>query len=851
MTAPLLQVPLLADAHATGARIDVSFTLERPLPPSLIPDRPELRVVRAQLGMPTDSDGGVVVADLRELFVMPTQAFERIERLQARTRNTGLSDGALEAEVALYSDAVQPSEPVMARVRLFDAATQGVAEDLFEEVSRVERTAVAAAGWSSHDAIEIFHTPGGGPEESAGVVEIFTGSTVTPPLANQLRWTPDGAPTRTVQFETYTHRKYDRRVEASDLEMEVRDIETPDADPGVTWLTLSAASDEDAGKVFWSLEVRDRDVDPEVHYYYMVYDLAAGEPLGEATALATRDYGASRDLFFRLPGSYQRADEPDPTTPTGAAGPLRRFLQPVGHSVDLGRSLARSTRDRHDVFTVRADLLPHLARMIGWSPDLTAAAEVQRRDILTAPELFGSVGSTRNIKALVNRATRWPCRVKEFVNNVFLTNAPETIRLWELWGIRNDGTQWTTPVQLTLTLDIDARPALAVDAGGDVWMFWHSDRETDGGPREIWRQRLDGVDTDPMRARAGASDDVPELVATDEDPAAVWDGAQVWLFWSSDREGQWDIWGRTFDGTGFGGDPVRLTDHASADRSPAAAFVPGAPGRLWLFWSSRRRGPADIWARSLDVVSGIWSDAERVTESPLRDDRPAACVDATGTLWLFWTRDAGGRQTIWYKQHDGTSWLDPVDSELDVAHVRDEAPAVVPWNAGVFLLWHSNHAGAWQIWGRAHDGTSWGSATRLSRSVAGSKEPAAVIDGGGDMRVVWRSQRRARRYRSRTLDLDDTTMLAPMGTFADHVHYTYDTATSNDDWYDRGAVGLYLTPDTAVTSEIEANVARLRTFVDPFRAVPVRYVWLPADGGVDEELSPANAMDEDWSDELV
>src|SRR5205823_2982133 len=140
-------------------------------------------------------------------------------------------------------------------------------------------------------------------------------------------------------------------------------------------------------------------------------------------------------------------------------------------------------------------------------------------------------------------------------------------------------------------------------------------------------------------------------------------------------------------------------------------------------------------------------------------------------------------------------------------------------------LWHSNHNGPWQIWGRAHDGTGWGNAMRLSPSVHGNKEPAAAIDSTGDMRVVWRSQRRARRYRSRTLDFDDAIMLAEMGTFDDRAHYTYDTGLEPDDWYARGTVGLYLTPDTNDAATIAAVIDRTTSFLEPFRPAPVRYTW--------------------------
>lgn len=838
---------LVVRAHPAGRRIDLEWRSERAIP--AVADVPTLRLVRRRLAYPVGPEDGSVVIELPDLYFAPSQPWARLERWQFRTVNTPTPDGALEADLTLYFEDPAPSEPAQARLAVFDDASQSVAVDLVTECSRVVRTAGPAAGWQDREALELFRTPGGGPEEPGGVLEIFQGND-DPTIANRVVWTPAAGPVRTADFDAMRRWLADR-TEAALLTYETR---AADGDPGLPWLTIAVAQDLDAGTEAWSIEVQDRDLDPLVEYYYALFDLASAEPLlAHAVALATQDHDSPRRLFLRLPGAYQRADEPDPTRPTGAPGPLRRFLQPVGHTVDLGRSLADGARTRHDSGTVRVDLLPRLARMIGWEPDLAAPGEVQRRDVRAAPEVFGSAGTDPNVRALVHRVTRWPCRVKEFVNNVFLTNAPERVRLWELGEIQHDGTSWGTPAGITVTNDVDARPALALDGAGVVWVFWHSDR---GGRRALWRQRRDGVDAAPVLARAGASDDTAEFTAVDQDPAAAWDGSQMWVFWSSNREEQWDIWARTFVGSPpVANDPIRLTDHPAEDRAPAAVLVPGPPDRLWVFWSSRRRGTADVWARALDVASGIWGDAERLTDSPLRDDSPAAAVDGSGRLWLFWTRDAGGRQTLWYRILDAGVWT--AETPLDMGHRRDDSPAAVAWKGGILLLWHSDHDGPWQIWGRFHDLTEWLDPARIDPDVTGNKEPAAVVDAATRLRVVWRSQRRARWYRSRTLDLDDPEVLAEMGTFTDHAHYVYDCRRKSAEWdsmhphtaprYARDMVGLYLTPDALDAPTVAKTIERTAGFVEPFRAAVVRYVW-PDDGTHEETIEVGVFGGESWSD---
>lgn len=826
-----MSVTLQAAGHPTGRRIDLRVRVERAIG-AIGP--PALRLTRRQLAHPATPADGTPVADFQDLYATPAQPWGRLETLRFVTASTP-TDPVIEAELTLWFPWPVPADPVRARVTTFDEATQAAVADVVADVTRIERVTGAAPGWALRERLELFHAPGGGAEVAAGAFEILTGND-DPAVADRAVWTPAGGTARSLDFDRQRRWIVDR-TEASVLTFETR---TSDGEAGLPWLTAAVAQHADAGTESWTIEVRDRDLEPHVDYYYALFDLTAAELLaGRAVALATHDYDSPRRLFLRLPGAYQRADEPDPTRPTGASGPLRRLLAPIGHTIDLARSFAEGTRSRHDVFTARADLLPSLARTIGWTPDLTAPTEAQRRDIAFAPEIFGSVGTGPNVRALVNRVTEWPARIKEFVHNVFLTNAPESIRLWELWTRRSDGTTWTQPQRVTLTEGFDGRSAAVTDAGSVLWLFWHADRS---GRREIWLQRL-GVDPEPRRAMEGAADDTEAFTAVDEYPAVARDGTRIWLCWDSDRAGQWDVWIRAFDALPAG-EPMRLTEHPARDRHPTAALDAG--GRLWVFWDSDRRGPTDLWASVLDA--GTWSEPERVTTAAFRHEMPAAAVDGAGRLWLFWTEDSGSRRYVSARVLDGGVW-GPVERLTDGAQ-RDEMPAATWWDGRLWLLWQSDHGGRWRLRARVHDAGAWGPAFELVGDPTANKDPAVMVDGAGGLRVFWRSQHRGARYRSRTLNFDDPEMVGEMGTFADRAHYTYDTGGTDDDWYARDVAGVYLTPGSGTPEAVAHAVTRTRRFVDAFRPLPVRYVWPVDDPGV-VEVPPADTLiAEEWSDEL-
>ena len=345
-----------ASSNTAGGRIDLRCTIDEPLPVGGgAPDRPALRIVRRQLGFPTDVSDGVVVVDLTDVFRTTTLPWERLEHFQFRTTNTTDDDGTVEGDVVLFFTAPQPSEPTHVRLRFYDQVAHTVTEDVVDDGSRVDRTSGASAPWQNVDRLEFFHTPGGGAEVPAGVLRVFTGN-ANPAVANHVEWAPAAGPVRAVDFDASTHYKADH-TEATILTFETRVLDT---DIGTPWLTLAATPDEDTGVVTWQLDVRDLGLDADVQYYYRAYEIGTTVPLGEDVALATDSFNSPTNLFLRLPGAWQRADEPDPSTPTGAPGPVRKFLEPVGQALDLARSLAESTRDRHDVQSARLDLLPRL-----------------------------------------------------------------------------------------------------------------------------------------------------------------------------------------------------------------------------------------------------------------------------------------------------------------------------------------------------------------------------------------------------------------------------------------------------------------------------------------------------------
>jgi phage tail-like protein len=822
----------VATADARGLAIDVSAAWSLPSTEPRI-----LRVVRRRRGYPMSPDDGITVLDLADLFVARRAPWHHIDRTRFLLLNPRAEGGILQAELSEYFAAARDPHASRVAVRIYDAAKDKLQTTVIDAVTRV-------TGAVSSGSIAIFTGAG----TLAGTLAVTgdsvswktPGAVITAPFVRQETQrtsssvSSEGAPGAALHVSFITTLG-DQILRTSNFTEQI------DPDSGDVQRTLAVHDREPPRR---SAQGLDRGLDPGVTYYYVAFPGPAMRPWS-AAATATDRHGFAEKLYALLPGAHRTYDDPASGPAPGVTLPgsfqLRRFLEVLGPGLDQARSLTEGLRTLQDVFDTRADFLPYLARWIGWELDRTLSTERQRTDLLFAPEVFATVGSLPNIQALVHRSTGWSCQVKEFANNVFLTNAVEQIRLWEIWQVPDvaatfDPTPRPQPAPLRVTEaigdSIDARPAIVTEtAGNPTWLFWHARRPT-SARRQIWMMPLDG----PGAARPvmqGAPDDASGLTFSDEWPAAIADGPLVRLFWSSDRMGSAGIWTRTLE-NGIPGDASRLTNHPSGDHHPVV--VKDAKGTIWLFWESRRRGPSDIWAMTLANGATSFSAPQRITGGDFHDRMPNAVLDSTGQIRLFWTRDLGDRTRIFQSIFDGATWKAPVDVSSasrmiwpsqsgSSPHFRDEAPAVVLFNKEVWLFFGSNRDGRWHIWASKETGSGFRPPVRVTGPGSDDMEPAAFANGSGALRLVFRTQRSGEAFRSRTVDFADLGAIQ-RGKVEDRWHYTYSVDRSDTSFYARDTVGLYITPDDNVNrGPYQDEADRVRTLVEPFRPLPVHFVW--------------------------
>ncbi len=852
---------LTARSHLGGGRIELSCVWTGS------GERPALRLVRRREAHPAHPDDGYVVLSLGELFREPDTPWAGVSHLRALAEGSGAEGGMLQGGLTLFFRDEGDSEPEVAEVSWYQAASGRIQVARIAEVTRLERTLTAPGGWGEVEEVELFHAPGGGAEESAGVLTFFRhhsdGST-----PSRMLWEPTGAPTEEVAFdveellqsraatETLTDGEVEvrrRRVARRDgatVALALTPIESvgPESLEEDTHTSLHESFSEEEGEWTRRIHVTDFRTRAEEFTYYRLFRRDPSDPARWLTerswttgAMATDHYGLRDRMYTLLPSVHRNYDEPAPED--RGEGQLRRYAGLFGTAMDHLRSKAEALRTRHDPNHAREDLLPALGGWIGWRTDRTQPLPIQRAEIRMAPEVFRGVGTLPNVRALAGRATGWECRVKELVHNLFLTNAPEYVPVQELREMAHDAGEWEAPELLSTTEHFDGRPAPVLRAPGEVRLFWHSNR---AGRWELWTREVGGGGDPEAEPLDPIPHEEPPATHSDLSPSALLrpdpGGDRIWLFWESDREGAWDIWGRTEDGSSWG-TPFRVTDHPAPDRRPAAAL--GPDDTLWVFWESARRGGSEIWGRSHDGAR--WNPGIRITAGPGRDRDPAAALDGTGRFWLVWRRDEAGRSNLWTSRLDGTEWTE--EEGLEEGPWRDESPFLIRRGGELWLLWHSDRTGRWELWGRVHDGSAWDDPFQITRRPGPDKEPAAILDGGR-IRVFWRSERPDPAHRSRTVDTRDRELLERRGRFEDRIHYTYDTAREDGNLYARDVVGLYLKPPPGTGSEeVDEVLARARTYMEPFRPATVRFVLVTeADGEVVEAFADGVDLDNPLTD---
>ena len=175
---------------------------------------------------------------------------------------------------------------------------------------------------------------------------------------------------------------------------------------------------------------------------------------------------------------------------------------------------------------------------------------------------------------------------------------------------------------------------------------------------------------------------------------------KIWVIWSEQVSGNWDLYARAFDGESWGS-IQRLTQAFQPDIHHKAARDPS--GTIHLVWQGARSNRFGIYHMSYDTERG-WGEATRVSSSGAGNCwEPSLAVDSNGTVFVGWDQySESSGYDVFMARKAGSSW----DAPRAIASTgRFEAYVTLAADRQdrVWMAWHESGINWGKDWGYPFD----------------------------------------------------------------------------------------------------------------------------------------------------
>jgi hypothetical protein len=208
------------------------------------------------------------------------------------------------------------------------------------------------------------------------------------------------------------------------------------------------------------------------------------------------------------------------------------------------------------------------------------------------------------------------------------------------------------------------------------------------------------------------------------------------VVWNDDRDGNYEIYYKRFDGASWGTD-TRLTSADGDSRYPSIA-VDGL-NRILVVWQDKRggEGTKNIYFRLHDGMA--WQAEENIASDIPGSQTPAIAVDANNHVHVVWRQNYGDTVRTYYKRFNGSAWG---NQEVFGAGESQWDPPNPPTITNDYLnrvhvAWDDHLDGSCEVFYRIFDGFAWSPVERVSGELHNSSKASVVADSSGSVHMIW------------------------------------------------------------------------------------------------------------------
>jgi len=294
---------------------------------------------------------------------------------------------------------------------------------------------------------------------------------------------------------------------------------------------------------------------------------------------------------------------------------------------------------------------------------------------------------------------------------------------------------WSAPVNVSQS-DIDSwKPAMALDAEGNVHVVWYDQTlgSTEGEVYYARWARVSGWSDGERLSTAGGESSHPVI--------AVGPGGIVHVVWQERAGGASEIRYACLPHNGAW-TPIRNVSNTPGD-SVRPLVVVSADGQVHVIWQETRPGRGSDIYYVCQYSSNLWTSPHNVSQSDGDSTSATLLVDAQGNVHVCWQDLSSGHWGICYasRSSDG-EWSSPQDissSGRDSTSVAmacsDSGVLHVVWSEDVSLGWGGDTDVFYAE--RSPDGAWTPEAENLSNRTGRSDSPVVAVDDRGGIHVAW------------------------------------------------------------------------------------------------------------------